>query len=120
MDIINLHPFISVCASRPWTVLFLGFLFIVSLGHGIKYMHVTTDPVELWASPNSRSRVEKEYFDSHFEPFYRTEQIIISAIGLPDVSWYIYVAKNWKICNDKKFILLLYFCRLFIILLTVR
>lgn len=46
---------------------------------------VTTDPVELWASPSSRSRVEKEYFDSNFSPFYRTEQIIIHAKGLPDV-----------------------------------
>lgn len=49
---------------------------------------VTTDPVELWASPISRSRVEKEYFDSHFEPFYRTEQIIIKAVNLS------YIAHN--------------------------
>ncbi|KAK2584243.1 hypothetical protein KPH14_006655 [Odynerus spinipes] len=75
----------TVCASRPWLVLFLGFLFIVGLGRGIKYMNVTTDPVELWASPNSRSRVEREYFDEHFEPFYRTEQIIITAIGLNNI-----------------------------------
>lgn len=38
--------------------------------------------MELWASPTSRSRVEKEYFDSHFEPFYRTEQIIITTNNL--------------------------------------
>lgn len=49
-------------------------------------MHVTTDPVELWASPHSRSRVEREYFDKHFEPFYRNEQIIITSVGLPNVS----------------------------------
>ncbi|XP_053981855.1 NPC intracellular cholesterol transporter 1 isoform X2 [Hylaeus volcanicus] len=73
------------CASRPWLVLFAGFLFIVTLGHGIKYIHVTTDPVELWAAPQSRSRVEKEYFDQHFEPFYRTEQIIITSVGLPNI-----------------------------------
>ncbi|XP_032685045.1 NPC intracellular cholesterol transporter 1 isoform X2 [Odontomachus brunneus] len=75
----------TICASRPWAILFLGFLLIVGLGHGIKYMHVTTDPVELWASPNSRSRVEKEYFDQHFEPFYRNEQIIITSTGLPNI-----------------------------------
>ncbi|XP_012258607.2 NPC intracellular cholesterol transporter 1 isoform X2 [Athalia rosae] len=75
----------TACASRPWSVLFLGFLFIVTLGHGIKYLQVTTNPVELWASPISRARVEKEYFDSHFEPFYRNEQIIISAVGLPNI-----------------------------------
>lgn len=53
------------------------------MGHGIKYLDVTTDPVELWASPTSRSRVEREYFDSKFEPFYRVEQIIIKADNLP-------------------------------------
>jgi len=77
--------FFTVCASRPWLILFLGFLLIVGLGHGIKYMQVTTDPVELWASPHSRSRVEREYFDKHFEPFYRNEQIIITSTGLPKV-----------------------------------
>ena len=77
---------ISAYAQRPWVVLFFGFLFIVSLGHGINYMHLTTDPVELWASPSTRARIEREYFDSHFEPFYRNEQIIISSIGLQDVS----------------------------------
>lgn len=76
---------VAVCASRPWLILFLGFLLIVALGHGIKYMQVTTDPVELWASPHSRSRVEREYFDKHFEPFYRNEQIIITSVGLPNV-----------------------------------
>lgn len=75
----------TFCASRPWLILFLGFLLIVALGHGIKYMQVTTDPVELWASPHSRSRVEKEYFDKHFEPFYRNEQIIITSVGLPNI-----------------------------------
>ncbi|XP_043265268.1 NPC intracellular cholesterol transporter 1 isoform X2 [Colletes gigas] len=75
----------TACASRPWFVLFVGFLFIVTLGHGIKYIHVTTDPVELWAAPQSRSRVERAYFDEHFEPFYRTEQIIITSVDMPNV-----------------------------------
>lgn len=75
----------TYCAAKPWLVLFLGLCVVVGLGHGIKYMNVTTDPVELWASPTSRSRVEREYFDSHFEPFYRTEQVIIGAVGLPNI-----------------------------------
>ena len=64
---------------------------VVGLGHGIKYVKVTTDPVELWASPHSRSRVEREYFDSHFEPFYRTEQVIVRASGYKSVSSIIFV-----------------------------
>lgn len=50
----------------------------MTLAHGIKYLSITTDPVELWASPTSRSRVEREFFDSNFEPFYRIQQMILS------------------------------------------
>ena len=46
---------------------------------GLIFFEVTTDPVELWSAPNSRARKEKDYFDSHFGPFYRTSQIIITA-----------------------------------------
>lgn len=49
-------------------------------------MQVTTDPVELWASPDSRSRIEKDYFDSRFGPFYRTEQIFIKPYNKNRVS----------------------------------
>ncbi|KAF2896926.1 hypothetical protein ILUMI_09250 [Ignelater luminosus] len=73
------------CAEKPWVVLFLGACLVVGLAHGVKYLKVTTDPVELWASPTSRSRIEKEYYDSHFEPFYRNEQIIIRAVGLQPI-----------------------------------
>ena len=52
---------------------------------GIVRLEITTNPVELWASPSSRSRIEKDYFDRRFEPFYRTEMIIITAKGLPNV-----------------------------------
>ena len=40
-------------------------------------MKVTTNPVELWAGPTSESKLDKNYFDSHFEPFYRSQQVII-------------------------------------------
>lgn len=47
---------------------------------------ITTDPVELWASPTSRTRLDKDYFDSNFSPFYRTTQIIIQPKGYGWVS----------------------------------
>ncbi|XP_049876283.1 NPC intracellular cholesterol transporter 1 isoform X1 [Pectinophora gossypiella] len=78
-------------ASRPWVVLFFGLCLVVALGHGMKYMQVTKNPVELWAAPNSRSRIEREYFDSHFEPFYRTEMLIISSKNLPKIE---YITQN--------------------------
>ena len=55
-----------------------GLLITVGLCLGIRYLDITTDPVELWASPASRARVEKEYYDDKFTPFYRTEMIIIT------------------------------------------
>ncbi|XP_014262096.1 Niemann-Pick C1 protein isoform X2 [Cimex lectularius] len=75
------------CASNPWLTLFLGFCVVVALSHGIKYLEITTNPVELWASPHSRARQEKEFFDQNFEPFYRTEQVIISAVDLSTVKY---------------------------------
>ena len=42
---------------------------------------MTTDPIELWAAPNSRSRIERTFFDETFRPFYRTEQVIVKAKG---------------------------------------
>uniref|UniRef100_A0A182NUF5 SSD domain-containing protein n=1 Tax=Anopheles dirus TaxID=7168 RepID=A0A182NUF5_9DIPT len=75
----------TTCAKHPWLVLLGGLVFIVAMGMGINFLRVTTNPVELWASPHSRSRVEREYFDSTFEPFYRIEQIIIKAENLSNV-----------------------------------
>uniref|UniRef100_A0A0A9X1U0 Niemann-Pick C1 protein n=1 Tax=Lygus hesperus TaxID=30085 RepID=A0A0A9X1U0_LYGHE len=75
----------KACATNPWGTLLIGSCVVIGLGHGIKYLQFTTDPVELWASPHSRARQEREFFDEHFEPFYRTEQIIISTIDLPNI-----------------------------------
>ena len=60
-------------------VLFLGISVATALTVGVIYLEVTIDPVELGASPESRSRQEKDYFDKSFTPFYRTEQIILHA-----------------------------------------
>lgn len=77
---------VTACAMRPWRTLLIGLCVVVVMSQGILYLHLTTDPVELWASPSSRCRQEKAYFDTHFEPFYRTEQVIIHPVGLPNVS----------------------------------
>lgn len=51
----------------------------------MRYLDVTTSPVELWASPTSRSRIERSYFENHFGPFYRIEQVIITAKNFPEI-----------------------------------
>lgn len=69
-----------VCYRHPYLVFFYGVAVAAICGGGFKFLDVTTDPVELWSSPSSRARVEKDYFDEHFGKFYRVEQLII----LPD------------------------------------
>lgn len=60
--------------------------FVTSLSHGIHYIKITIDPVDLWSAPNSQCRQEREYFNSNFKPFFRTTQVIIAPIGVPDVN----------------------------------
>ena len=62
-----------------YLVLLLAIIICGALSFGLFFFSVTTDPVQLWSSPNSQARLEKDYFDSHFGPFYRTEQIIVKA-----------------------------------------
>ena len=70
----------TLAAKYPLPVIILSIGFAVGLSTGVIYLQVTTDPIELWASPTSRSRVEKDFFDSNFRPFYRTSQVIIHAV----------------------------------------
>ncbi|KAH8329144.1 hypothetical protein KR074_004746 [Drosophila pseudoananassae] len=72
-------------AGNPWMTLVAGACLVCVLGYGVSYINITTDPVKLWASPNSKSRLEREFFDTKFEPFYRLEQIIIKAVDLPQI-----------------------------------
>lgn len=53
-------------------------ILVVASSGGLFYMRITTDPVELWSSPTSQARQERDYFDSHFGPFFRTVQLIIT------------------------------------------
>ncbi|XP_014484242.1 PREDICTED: Niemann-Pick C1 protein-like [Dinoponera quadriceps] len=74
-----------VFATYSIIVLFLVSYVIVSLCYGIGYLSVTVNPIEIWAAPGSRSRMEKNYYDTRFHPFYRTEQIYIKAVGLDKI-----------------------------------
>ncbi|XP_048518138.1 NPC intracellular cholesterol transporter 1 homolog 1b [Dendroctonus ponderosae] len=69
-------------ASRWHLVLLLSIAVAVVASCGIFYLKVTTDPIELWASPSSRSRKEKDFFDTYFSPFYRTNQVFIRAASM--------------------------------------
>ncbi|XP_042239524.1 NPC intracellular cholesterol transporter 1-like [Homarus americanus] len=72
----------TLCAYHPWKVMGIGLIVAASLCVGIIFLQITTDPVDLWAAPNSRARIEKDYYDENFEPFYRTAQIFIRPVGI--------------------------------------
>ncbi|XP_065576909.1 NPC intracellular cholesterol transporter 1-like [Artemia franciscana] len=67
------------CARHPITVLLVSLVISGGLCAGVIFLKITIDPVELWAAPESRTRLEKNYFDENFGAFYRTEQIIVAA-----------------------------------------
>ena len=71
--------FLAECAEYPAMSLLFGALLVGGLSSGVRHLQITTDPVKLWTGPNSQSKLEKDYFDSHFEPFYRTAQVIFIA-----------------------------------------
>lgn len=73
------------CSNNKLIVIITSMCVAVILCVGMVNMIITTDPVELWASPTSRSRIEKDFFDSTFRPFYRTEMVIIRAKNLDTV-----------------------------------
>ncbi|XP_076800191.1 NPC1-like intracellular cholesterol transporter 1 [Clavelina lepadiformis] len=64
-------------AKHPLLVLIPTIAIVVGLSVGMKFVILTTDPIALWSSPQSRVRLEKDYYDSHFGPFYRTEMVIM-------------------------------------------
>lgn len=69
----------SFCVRNPGCVIFFSLAFIAACSSGLVFVQVTTNPVDLWSAPSSQARLEKEYFDTHFGPFFRTEQLIIQA-----------------------------------------
>lgn len=68
----------SFCVLHPFLVIWCSLILVAASSGGLAYMRLTTDPVELWSSPTSQARLEKDYFDSHFGPFFRTAQLIIT------------------------------------------
>ncbi|KAM7125801.1 NPC intracellular cholesterol transporter 1 isoform 2-T2 [Molossus nigricans] len=77
----------SFCVRNPGCVIFFSLAFIAACSSGLVFVQVTTNPVDLWSAPSSQARLEKEYFDTHFGPFFRTEQLIIRA---PHTDMHIY------------------------------
>lgn len=85
-------------ASYPSATFAIMFIFMSLLNIGWKDFGVETDPVRLWVAPNSESKIQKDFFDQNFGPFYRAQQMFItsatngdypsiSQTGKPVLSW---------------------------------
>ncbi|KIJ56700.1 hypothetical protein M422DRAFT_57364 [Sphaerobolus stellatus SS14] len=66
------------CANHPWLTFALMFTLVGLLNIGWERFQVETDPVRLWVAPTSESKLQKEYFDENFGPFYRTQQTFVT------------------------------------------
>lgn len=68
------------CSRSPWIFIIplcgISCAVILSIGILTNFQAVT-DPVKLWSAPSSRARLEKDFFDQNFNPFYRVQQLII-------------------------------------------
>ncbi|XP_054748920.2 NPC1-like intracellular cholesterol transporter 1 [Lytechinus pictus] len=78
-------------ARYPVLVLIIMVAVVVALTCGILLIEIVTDPVELWSGPQSRARLQKNYYDETFVPFYRTTLIYIRA---PDFPYEVYDSYN--------------------------
>ncbi|KAL4081933.1 patched family-domain-containing protein [Scleroderma yunnanense] len=67
-----------VASSSPFLTFTFVFTAVGLLNLGWKKFDVETDPVRLWVAPSSESKLQKEFFDEHFGPFYRTQQIFVT------------------------------------------
>ena len=86
----------SFVARYPWLILIAGAVVVIPLCFGILLMQITTNPVDLWSAPDSEARLEKNYFDEHFGPFYRNEMLIFTSKNLSSHNETIYQSVSDK------------------------
>ncbi|KAJ3998282.1 patched family-domain-containing protein [Lentinula boryana] len=67
-------------ATYPMLTCAVVFTIIGLINIGWTKFDIETDPVRLWVAPNSETRVQKNFFDEHFRPFYRPQQIFITSV----------------------------------------
>ncbi|KAM6106798.1 NPC1-like intracellular cholesterol transporter 1 [Pterocles gutturalis] len=88
----------TLVASHPVAVLVVVVAVAGGLSVGMVTLRLTTDPVELWSAPGSRARQEKAFYDQHFGPFLRTNQVIVTAPGRAGAAYesVVFGAKNFS------------------------
>ncbi|PZC75350.1 hypothetical protein B5X24_HaOG206445 [Helicoverpa armigera] len=64
-------------ASNPVLVIMLTSWVTFGMIFGLAYLNLTSNPIELWSAPESRSRQHLNYFNERFGPFYRPAQAFL-------------------------------------------
>ncbi|ROV90169.1 hypothetical protein VSDG_08769 [Cytospora chrysosperma] len=70
-------------ARFPGITIFSSLIVIIILSAGWVRFEIEKDPARLWVAPTSAAAQEKEFFDSHFGPFYRAEKVFLVNDTLP-------------------------------------
>uniref|UniRef100_A0A2A4K8N4 SSD domain-containing protein n=1 Tax=Heliothis virescens TaxID=7102 RepID=A0A2A4K8N4_HELVI len=65
-------------ASNPVLIIMLTSWVTFTMIIGLTFLNLTSNPIELWSSPDSRSRQQLNYFNERFGPFYRTAQVFLT------------------------------------------
>ncbi|XP_060804008.1 NPC intracellular cholesterol transporter 1 homolog 1b-like [Amyelois transitella] len=68
-------------SSNPILVIMLTSWITFFMAIGVYNLNLTSNPIELWSAPDSRSRQELNYFNSRFGPFYRAAQVFLRFDG---------------------------------------
>lgn len=66
-------------ANYPWLTLAVMFTAVGLLNLGWQSFAIETDPVRLWVAPDSESRLQKDFFDQNFGPFFRPQQVFVTS-----------------------------------------
>lgn len=73
-----IKPISVFSTNKPFVVLSIDIILIIIFAILLsQFADLEQDPINLWVSKKSSKYLEKQYFDEHFGPFYRTEQIFV-------------------------------------------
>jgi Niemann-Pick C1 protein len=72
-------------ASYPFATFAIMFPLMGLLNFGWGRFSIETDPVRLWVAPDSESKVQKDFFDQNFGPFYRPQQIFVTSVATEEL-----------------------------------
>lgn len=87
-----------ISASYPYLTFAAALLLVGIANLGWRSFEVETDPIRLWVSPGSEARHRKDYFDEHFGPFYRTQQVFVmdQSASLSSLKGIDHDSKEWQ------------------------